>query len=452
MIDTPKRTGYRLTYDAECLYNDWQEIGGCSCHTGCAPCSSCTHDGNPISLEENDEAWEKDTVGELVKVRVNPKYFHEIVRYIPYSHGDPIGRWSIFEARACFDGWLIHDKVFHKKVFDIVDEETEMSRSCITDKGSGMQPPLPQEFKVGKYYKCVEDRKDLRKGDLYKVVDIVSSVGQPLLKLVNSKGSYLQSYSDWFDVNSESDYDPNTAQPTGYTAYVVFKQDFTKGAIKKGEYGGKEYAYKCSRDDYLQVMEYAHPFNIIKDGTVFAEVPAYDKIKTVKVVRVEAKVDPVATKSIVKILPKVRTDAEKELAKDVGTGRIQTVVKVSINRDDLLQHKHTGNNATTNVGDVNMSTTQRKVVKVELFDNDAGLPVENSLVFYKADVITEDSDSVTVQEIIASGEIAKLITKHNELRGKTTDLEVQKRTGQSVKLQPIKLKNLVWKVDGRIVG
>lgn len=113
----------------------------------------------------------------------------------------------------------------------------------------------------------------------------------------------------------------------------------------------------------------------------------------------------------------------------------------------------TGNNATTNVGDVIMSTQiNRKVVKVELFDNDAGLPVENSLVFYKADVVTEDSDSVTVQEIIASGEIAKLITKHNELRGKTTDLEVQKRTGQSVKLQPIKLKNLVWKVDGRIVG
>jgi hypothetical protein len=69
----------------------------------------------------------EDIVGELVKVRVNPKYFHEIVRYIPYSHGDPIDRWFIFEARACADGWLLHGKVFHKKVFDIVEEEIDMS-------------------------------------------------------------------------------------------------------------------------------------------------------------------------------------------------------------------------------------------------------------------------------------------------------------------------------------
>lgn len=78
------------------------------------------------------------TVGELVKVRIKPEYFHEIVKFIPYSHGDPIGRWSIFEARACCDGWLIHGKVFHKKVFDIVEEEAEMSlfKDCDTIWGN----------------------------------------------------------------------------------------------------------------------------------------------------------------------------------------------------------------------------------------------------------------------------------------------------------------------------
>lgn len=36
-------------------YNDWLSIGGCSCHQGCAPCSSCTHPGNPASLENRDD-------------------------------------------------------------------------------------------------------------------------------------------------------------------------------------------------------------------------------------------------------------------------------------------------------------------------------------------------------------------------------------------------------------
>lgn len=432
MIDPPKRTGYRLTYDAECLYNDWQEIGGCSCHTGCAPCSSCTHDGNPISLEENDEAWEKDTVGELVKVRVNPKYFHEIVRYIPYSHGDPIGRWSIFEAREYFDGWLLHGKVFHKKVFDIVEEETEMSRSSITDKGSGMQPPLPQEFKVGKYYKCVEDRKDLRKGDLYKVVGIVSSVGQPILKLVNLKGSYLQGYGDWFDVNSESDYDPNTAQPAGYTAYVVFKQEST--GFGRNTYNGKEYAYKCSREDYTQWVEYR-----AFDEDVFAEVNVNGVEKKVKVVRIEVKVDPKATKSIARILP-------KELAKDVEGSKLGTpkAILEAVN----FVHDFKPNDFSITKEEIDMSTTQRKVVEVQLFDDAKGLPVQDSLVAKFDNVLTEDDNDTTIREVIMNNDLKATLKAHNAKRAKVTNLDILERTGNSVPLQPILLKDLRWKVIG----
>lgn len=36
----------------------YENIGGCSCHLGHAPCMSCTHDGHPISLEETSWAWE----------------------------------------------------------------------------------------------------------------------------------------------------------------------------------------------------------------------------------------------------------------------------------------------------------------------------------------------------------------------------------------------------------
>ncbi len=33
---------------------------GCICFTGCAPCSFCTHPGNPLNQEERDECWELD--------------------------------------------------------------------------------------------------------------------------------------------------------------------------------------------------------------------------------------------------------------------------------------------------------------------------------------------------------------------------------------------------------
>lgn len=33
--------------------------GGCCCHIN-PPCSWCTHEGNPLNLEEDDEAWEDD--------------------------------------------------------------------------------------------------------------------------------------------------------------------------------------------------------------------------------------------------------------------------------------------------------------------------------------------------------------------------------------------------------
>jgi len=71
MLSKPERKGYVLTEWGEDVYSEWQDIGGCSCHLGGAPCQSCTHEGNPISLEENDEAWYEDiefNVGDDVKI------------------------------------------------------------------------------------------------------------------------------------------------------------------------------------------------------------------------------------------------------------------------------------------------------------------------------------------------------------------------------------------------
>jgi hypothetical protein len=47
-----------LTEEADAERADFIEYGrGCSCHTGCAPCSHCTHPGNPMNQEEDESAW-----------------------------------------------------------------------------------------------------------------------------------------------------------------------------------------------------------------------------------------------------------------------------------------------------------------------------------------------------------------------------------------------------------
>jgi hypothetical protein len=54
-----ERIGYRLTEEYEAEYLDWDDAP-CTCHCGHPPCSSCTHPGHEICLEETPEAWEPD--------------------------------------------------------------------------------------------------------------------------------------------------------------------------------------------------------------------------------------------------------------------------------------------------------------------------------------------------------------------------------------------------------
>ena len=59
------------------LKHKWQELSddfytnyndrGCSCFIN-APCSWCTHPGNPHNLENTDDAWEPDAV-ELEQIK-----------------------------------------------------------------------------------------------------------------------------------------------------------------------------------------------------------------------------------------------------------------------------------------------------------------------------------------------------------------------------------------------
>lgn len=53
----PKRVRLHLTDAAEAESADFHaHYDSCSCHIS-PPCSSCTHPGNPLNLEEDHQAW-----------------------------------------------------------------------------------------------------------------------------------------------------------------------------------------------------------------------------------------------------------------------------------------------------------------------------------------------------------------------------------------------------------
>lgn len=381
MIDPPKRVGYRLTYDAQMYYDDWKEYGGCRCFQGNAPCSSCTHEGHPISLEENDEAWELDNEevemsrseitdkggtktlefksGDRVVIVANTsshKYKLGNIVYLvelkvsPYS--EPYYSTSTTEGGKvnCLGNLYLDDFKLAESA-DTNQGELCWSTSderCLPKK----QPPQPKkDFVVGKWYKCID-----RSGVTYLTAGKWYRCSESYTAFV-TKNDYkmTDSYSGYrFDVNSELDYDPDTKESVDTDVEDVVKSPpYTVNTVVTG---------------------------FTKEHVVFLDNPKFNQ---------------------------------------------QEGVNMSI---------------------------QRKSVKVELFDNDQGLPVEHSLVGAWDGYVTEDSDSVTVQEIISTGEVADLIQTHNEVRVGLIDEEILTRTGNSVNLRPIKLKNLTWMVDGRKVN
>lgn len=96
-------------------------------------------------------------------------------------------------------------------------------------------------------------------------------------------------------------------------------------------------------------------------------------------------------------------------------------------------------------GEKPMANT-RRTVRIELIDNDAGLDVQHSLVAAYDNIMTEDDDATTIQELIMTKDIARKLREHNERRATQIDLDVLKRTGNEVMLQPVKLKDLTWVV------
>ena len=79
-----------------------------------------------------------------------------------------------------------------------------------------------------------------------------------------------------------------------------------------------------------------------------------------------------------------------------------------------------------------------------LLDQDSNLPTEQSVVAVFKDVVTSDSDTLTIQALLIENDIRGMIAEHNLARTKFNNKGILERTGREVKLEPITIKNLTW--------
>lgn len=91
------------------------------------------------------------------------------------------------------------------------------------------------------------------------------------------------------------------------------------------------------------------------------------------------------------------------------------------------------------------NTMNRRKVEVQLWDLDIALDVAESFLG-SFEVVTEDDDNTVIQQVLMEEDVKEFLTLHNKMRVERVNLDILNRTGSSVKLQPVKLKHLTWKV------
>lgn len=98
--------------------------------------------------------------------------------------------------------------------------------------------------------------------------------------------------------------------------------------------------------------------------------------------------------------------------------------------------------------DMNTSAqATRRVAVVTLIDPDAGLKPELALVKKFGTVVYDGSVDNLKMKLVMDNDMAAILAKHNEKRGKEIDLAIRKATGQELKLQPVELSDLQWVID-----
>lgn len=452
-LSKPTRDGYKLTYDGELQYQNWLDLGGCTCFTGCAPCSSCTHEGHPYSLEEDDEAWE-------------PEFTEYVIDYT-----DDRGLPSCEKGHCAGSGYCVESCPYFEKLEElsgnvtkiyckfIEEEPNEMSRDNITNKGSGNNNT--NKFKVGdKVKRTGGDWSGIIKGEVYTVSSVVNSECIKVAEVDTGVGYADCDYfelvrqpekhkSEWFGFKYKVN--PETSK---FLQEAVFKDGgdqvknylFNKPHLFVSNQGSVTWGDEDKHFDEhpLPEKEPPQPYKIkwnscVDHGSV--KVKDYFELTLP-----ESNIQPQPSTTL-------NTHKHNGLCKETPLtskpiectlGNVVTVeVSSSTSAIDVVNEV---NKFLNQQEESNMSNANRRVVNVKLLDNDSGLPVENALVAQFDNIVTEDSNDVVVQEILLNKNIADAIAKHNQKRVEQTDLEILNRTGNDVKLRPVKLKDLTWVV------
>ena len=344
-------------------------------------------------------------MGELTKVRIKPRHFHEVVVYLPYRV--EYNASTVFEARDVGEGWLLYGKVFHKKVFDIVEEE-DMSRSEIVDKGSvgNKDQPFPIGSKVRRL-NCSFQK--LQVGEEYTV-----------------KG-----YSDFSHRNSHIFVEEHNIPAVDCSNFELVED------TPKSEWFGFEYKVFSSSSQLLQEAVFADGGSWLSGAThvQYTNEPVLQVSKDGRI-----KLPPFNEQLPEKEPPRSNVKSKEKLDTEYENATIPTVA-TSIELDTSWNFKKIVDNPKFNQQeDVNMSNVNR-VVSVKFFDDDAGLKAEHALVA-EYQVTTRVSDAMTVSKVLLTNDVAGDIDLHNKVRSETVDLHILKNTGNKVMLQPVEFEDL----------
>lgn len=109
------------------------------------------------------------------------------------------------------------------------------------------------------------------------------------------------------------------------------------------------------------------------------------------------------------------------------------------NREKIMSRVENGVSCAGQAG------SNRRTLNLTLIDDDKGLEDEQSVVGIYT-VVTGDSDAIAINQLVSEGQVSKDIEAHNKIRVAVVDLDILNRTGNTVNLLPVKLKDLRFEI------
>lgn len=97
---------------------------------------------------------------------------------------------------------------------------------------------------------------------------------------------------------------------------------------------------------------------------------------------------------------------------------------------------------------MSQQNTSRRTVSVSLIDQDVNLEGKEAIVLELGAQISEGNTQELIQELIMdpANKVAEALKAHNDKRANVVNREVLNRTGNKVKLEPVKMRDLHWDI------